>query len=345
MLALDRDSHPPFVADGQPVAMPPTGDAKGLGTPEHDAAPRKRRGPRCPRAPALAGLLALVTIAVLATTASAGAGGALPGRVTVIGDSVATGMQWNRAAVAALGRGIDLRLQVAVCRRLTGASCPFEGQRAPTLVDVVADEGPGLGPVVILIMGYNDYQQSFASSVESAVRALVDAGVERIYWATLATARRPYVDMNATLWAAAAGHPELTIVDWNAHSRGRPDWFQNDGLHLTPAGGLALAEFLRTALARGGASRTIELRLSDLPRAVVGRAYARTLEARGGTSPYRWAVAWGTPPPGLRLTPDGRLIGRPARAGRFPVVLRVTDGTGAVVVRRVVLVARASPRV
>jgi lysophospholipase L1-like esterase len=38
--------------------------------------------------------------------------------------------------------------------------------------------------------------------------------------------------------------PSVRVVDWNAHSRGRP-WFREDGLHLNAAGAVALARLLR----------------------------------------------------------------------------------------------------
>jgi lysophospholipase L1-like esterase len=34
------------------------------------------------------------------------------------------------------------------------------------------------------------------------------------------------------------------IADWDGYSRGRP-YFRDDGLHLTPAGAVALARLLR----------------------------------------------------------------------------------------------------
>ena len=48
-------------------------------------------------------------------------------RVTVFGDSAATAMAYDADAKRTLGRGIDLRLEVAVCRRLGDLSCPYDG--------------------------------------------------------------------------------------------------------------------------------------------------------------------------------------------------------------------------
>ncbi|WP_147281288.1 putative Ig domain-containing protein [Gaiella occulta] len=258
--------------------------------------------------------------------------------MTVIGDSVATGVLWNEKALAILGQGVDLQMQVAVCRRLTGESCPYEGSQASTVVDLVASLGPRVGPTVIMVVGYNDFQRTFASSVEASVRGLLGAGVERILWATLRAARRPYLTMNADLWAAAAAHPELTIVDWNEYARAYPGWFQNDGLHLTRAGGVALATLLRAALVPQEDPPSIVLPASGLSVARLGRKYETRLSADGGAPPYRWAVVSGTLPTGLRLRPDGRIAGTPRRAGSVTVVLRARDANGATAIRRAALV-------
>ncbi len=83
--------------------------------------------------------------------------------VTVIGDSVAEGMSGDADAVAILSQGIDLDLETAPCRRVDGDSCPYEGVRVPTLVELAKTLGPKLGPNVVVAVGYNDF--------ESAVRA------------------------------------------------------------------------------------------------------------------------------------------------------------------------------
>lgn len=52
------------------------------------------------------------------------------------------------------------------------------------------------------------------------------------------------------------------------------------------------------------------------------------LRAALGVAPYSWDLVGGELPRGLELTGDGRLIGRPTEAGRFELVVRVTDTAG-----------------
>jgi hypothetical protein len=279
--------------------------------------------------------IAVVALATVASvSAGAGAQSDVPPRVTLIGDSVATPISWYAEARRSLGESVDLRLEVGVCMRLTGRSCPFERRRAPTLVERVEALGSRLGPTVVVVAGYNEFERSFAASVASSVDALLRAGVRHIIWATLRAVRHPYLTMNAELWAAAAVHPELSIADWNAYARSHPEWFQNDGIHLTRLGGVALAGLLRSRLAPTEAGPTIVRPAATLPPAAVGTRYATRLVASAGTPPYRWSIVWGSPPAGLHLAPTGRLFGTPRKPGRFPFVLRVQDASAEVGLRR-----------
>ena len=284
--------------------------------------------------------LSIACAFVLGVSSAAPASDAQP-TVTVIGDSVLTGVLWYPESLAILQQDLDVRMEVAVCRRLTGTSCTFEDSTPPTLVSLVQEKGASLGPTVLVVMGYNDSQRTFAASVEASIRALLQARVQRILWATLRAARHPYVEMNDVLFAAAGRHPEVTVVDWNKYSRSHPEWFQNDGLHVERVGGVALATFLHEAIVKALRSPLpLVLTTKHLPAAQVGRPYAVRLAARGGRPPYRWHVIGGSLPRGLRLAAGGRITGVPARRVRAAVSLRVVDADGRAVTRRHVLVVR-----
>ena len=62
-----------------------------------------------------------------------------------------------------------------------------------------------------------------------------------------------------------------------------------------------------------------------LPEGTVGHVYDTTLDAALGTSPYRWTVASGRVPAGLRLSRGGVLSGVPKRAGRWVLAVHVRD--------------------
>ncbi len=63
----------------------------------------------------------------------------------------------------------------------------------------------------------------------------------------------------------------------------------------------------------------------------VGTDYLASVNATGGTAPYRWNFASGTLPPGITLSSNGTLSGRPTTAGSYTAYLEVFDATNAYV--------------
>jgi hypothetical protein len=173
-------------------------------------------------------------------------------RVTMIGDSVADEISYLRSARLALGHGVQLELQLAACRRLVEESCTVAGVQPTTVLQLVSSLGRSLGPDVVVAVGYNDYELVYPNDVLQVLKALRSAGVQHVLWLTLRATRHSYVDMNDTLREIAATDSQVTLVDWNAYSRGHPAWFDADGLHLTPAGGEAMATLVHDRLVAMG---------------------------------------------------------------------------------------------
>ncbi|RWB20854.1 MAG: autotransporter domain-containing protein [Mesorhizobium sp.] len=63
--------------------------------------------------------------------------------------------------------------------------------------------------------------------------------------------------------------------------------------------------------------------------AAVGSAYATTITASGGTSPYTFTVSAGSLPAGLTLSSSGTLSGTPTAGGTFNFTVMATDASGA----------------
>ena len=153
--------------------------------------------------------------------------------VTLIGDSVATAIPGDTDAMRVLRQGSDLDLEVAPCRRLVDPSCP---PNPPTVVDVIKRLGAAVGPTVVIAVGYNDFEDRYASEIDDTLAALDAASVKRIFWLTMRAAHHPYINMNDEINAAAANRSNMSVIDWNAYSRNHPDWFQADGIHLLSPG-------------------------------------------------------------------------------------------------------------
>jgi Rieske Fe-S protein len=83
---------------------------------------------------------------------------------------------------------------------------------------------------------------------------------------------------------------------------------------------------------------TVIVTLDGPLTAQVGTPYSGVFQATGGTSPYVWAVLSGLLPPGLALTADGTISGRPTATGSYSFLVQATDrhgatGTGAFTIR------------
>jgi hypothetical protein len=262
----------------------------------------------------------VLAAAFVAATARAGS----QPQIMVIGDSVATGMQWHNDAIAALQKGLDVDWEVAICRTTAGISCPSDGVRPPTLVELVQGVQK-VPPVVVVVTGYNDDAGTFPTSIDEAMSSLVAAGAEHVLWLTLHAVRPPYPALNEMLAQATARWPQLELVDWDKAAAGHYDWFQNDGVHLVDAGGLAMAHLVHAAV-----MQIIDpLRVvGALPHLRAGRAYALKLHAAGGAPPYRWSVSQGRPPVGFHLRANGSILANPVRGPHTIFTLVVTDADG-----------------
>jgi hypothetical protein len=306
----------------------------------------------------MAVLVTSLLVAFAAAVASGAAATPTAPPVTVIGDSVLTAVEWNEKPLGVFEQGLDLHLDIGVCRTLEGASCPFEGGRVPTLLDVVEANGLRLGPTVLVEVGYNDPAAEFAQRVEDSINALLAAGVQKIIWVDMRAWQQQYVGMNQTLQAAAARHPQLTVLDWEAYSHDHYSWFQGDGVHLVYDGAMAMAAFLNAGIKQAlappaplaqpptvsAARAPLQIVRRTLPVAWVGKHYATRLTAAGGRPPYRWRLTSGPLPRGLHLLANGQLTGTPRRPGKLVLTLQAADGDGRQAIRYETLVIRNPTR-
>jgi hypothetical protein len=86
---------------------------------------------------------------------------------------------------------------------------------------------------------------------------------------------------------------------------------------------------------------TLVITTSSLPGAVVGDAVSATLQSTGGSSPVTFALASGSLPPGVTLSPNGVLAGTPATTGAFAIIVRATSADQQTATVSLVLVVRA----
>lgn len=183
----------------------------------------------------------LLTAALLVTAAGAAR---KPVQATLVGDSVSASITQVPTAEAELRRGLSLRLDLEVCRRLVQPSCVFRGASPATAFQAVQSYGRSLGEVLIMHVGYNDSADGYAQGIDRVMRAARSQGVDSVVWVTLHETKSTYQRTNDAIERAAKRWPQIVVADWSTHSRDEP-WFRRDSVHLNDAGASALASFLR----------------------------------------------------------------------------------------------------
>jgi|GEM_PF-1533066 len=190
-------------------------------------------------------------------------------RVTVIGDSTSAAMRWYDEAENAttrydvLGNDYDLLWSVESCRRLVRTSCgarndPNTGVRWTPMsaLPLMQTSLRGkLGEALVIMAGYND--TSIVNAIDSIMAEAKAQGVYKVFWLNYrltnsfsAALESHFDEHNANLEAAKVRFPNLVVLDWNGYTYSQPgstqqSWFSNDQIHLSGAGGLALAHFLK----------------------------------------------------------------------------------------------------
>jgi hypothetical protein len=219
----------------------------------------------------------------------------------MFGDSIADSLNYVPDARGVLGQGIDLRLELAPCRKLVSIGCVYMGGRPPSVLSLVQDSTLSqLGNIVIVAVGYNDPENNYETDMAQVVNALVDKGVGHVVWVTLREQTDDYRQINQIIKAADSRWPELRVADWEAASRGK-DWFNPDGLHLNADGAIGMATLLRpfvlTACGSACDSAGGKAPNNIRPPTLVGKALVgSTLTCRHGTwsgpgpivFSYRW---------------------------------------------------------
>jgi peptidoglycan/LPS O-acetylase OafA/YrhL len=164
------------------------------------------------------------------------------GQLTVIGDSVALG------ARSALERGID---GAAVY-----ATVGWQAADILKILERIRAAGD-LQPKVLIHLGTNGYIS------ERQLRAMLDMlrDRERVLVMNSRVPRRWMAANNRLLATLVPQYPNAVLVDWHSLSDGRPEFFVQDGVHLTGSG---MRAFVGAVVAAG------DFRKADVSAAVEG---------------------------------------------------------------------------
>jgi hypothetical protein len=184
-----------------------------------------------------------------------------PGRTLIVTDSTGASLRWFPESQQYL-TGFPWVLDAESCRRTADLSCRGrEGYAPPNTVQAIRN-APGQFETIVVMTGYNDWNTRFASAIDQVVWEARRKGARQIVWLILRTGHlysMPGQNGNSStnhawnnyhLRQGTLRHPDLKLIDWNAHSFGRPDWFTFDKVHISASGAIALARFISAELAR-----------------------------------------------------------------------------------------------
>ena len=155
---------------------------------------------------------------------------------------------------------MTVALEAESCRRLVAPSCRGRFGYVPSnTMDVLRAYRGRLGEAVVIMAGYDDIEIGDAVGqimAETEVpgcqaRHLAHLPVERaLRPAERLPGPQPLLQPQPGPLPALHQPPEMHLADWNTYSSGHPEWFGRDGIHLTAAGAVALAGYIKGELDR-----------------------------------------------------------------------------------------------
>ena len=107
------------------------------------------------------------------------------------------------------------------------------GRQAPELLEVLIQDQPQASesPIIFNLGNNNALSREQVEEIFEAVKAQPQIIVVNT------AVPRPWRDgNNQIINEVAAKYPQADVIDWNAISNGRPEYFAPDGVHLVPAG-------------------------------------------------------------------------------------------------------------
>ncbi len=171
----------------------------------------------------------------------------MPATVLVVGDSHLRGALGDLQAEV-----VDREAGMAVVSNAFGGLGVKDSPYVVSRLVGATEETGGLDAVVVGL-GTNDLiPDQTTTDVAGRIDEIVDAaGDVPVLWLSLATTmrNRPGADgFNDELHAAAERHANLSVVDFGPEWDDHPEWFAEDGLHLSVDGRVAYAAAVAGAL-------------------------------------------------------------------------------------------------
>ncbi len=178
-------------------------------------------------------------------------------QISLVGDSTLSAVRWYEDYGEL--EQFNFVMSAESCRRTIERSCMSrEGYRADNVITAMRSLDGELGDVLVVMSGYNDPVWTIDEAIAGVVDEARGQRVGTVVWLSLRTSEdvdytdplrqsgtETFSEYNEQLVAAAASSDGvLQVADWATYSNGELEWFEADGVHLTPQGVDALTTFV-----------------------------------------------------------------------------------------------------
>ncbi len=232
-------------------------------------------------------------------------------KVLLVGDSTLAALEWYSSSQTKLN-GLDYVLEAASCRAVTAVSCvgrrDADGSRyrPSNAVDVLRAYPRGTFDELVVMAGYDESANTFATSVVELPRVARDRGIDHITWLTFRTGvsytapggESSYAANNRLLVAAAnSSGGYIDLLDWNWWVNTHSGLVERDGVHLTSKGASSAASLIRQAVINhwGSAAVSTSTASADSTSAPAGSSASGSSGSSGGDRPTLSYGALGEP--------------------------------------------------
>ncbi len=124
------------------------------------------------------------------------------------------------------------------------------GRRVPEGAEVIEERRDEIGDVAVIVLGHNySLGEGFAGQYSRIMRQLWS--LDRVVWVTVAEWSPGQREVNALIRQNAQIWPNVVVADWAQLAAANPGYLARDGVHLTGAGVVALADLAARAVGSG----------------------------------------------------------------------------------------------
>lgn len=169
--------------------------------------------------------------------------------VLIVGDSVASVLQWAPAAMVPLWKSqYNVILETWGCQKLVDPGC--KPPATPSALDRIKQHKKDNIDVVIIASGNNDTGPEYLRKAIRTIASQVKKQGASLMWIT-------YRENGGVLFKNRTFNPVVkaemkrahgTVFDWNAISRRNKHWFTGDSVHMNGVGGYHFAINIKKAL-------------------------------------------------------------------------------------------------